>query len=69
MVRKPNDRFHYYSWTDEDDLELARIILSGKRKRIKVKDLLVEASVKLKRTVLSCHNRWYEIRGKFTEVP
>lgn len=58
-------RYYYHGWTESEETLLAEIMLSGMKRRKKVDDLFVESADKLDRTIDSCKNRWYQVRGKY----
>lgn len=57
-------KYHFSTWTGQEDLMLAEIMESGIKERVKILVLFNRASRELGRTAKSCQNRWYEIRAR-----
>jgi hypothetical protein len=58
------NKYHFSTWTGQEDLLLAEIMENGIKDRVKILVLFNRAATRLGRTAKSCQNRWYEIKAR-----
>ncbi|OMF38798.1 hypothetical protein BK133_00930 [Paenibacillus sp. FSL H8-0548] len=58
--------YHYHGWTPQEEEKLASVMIQGMANRKKTTELFKTAAAELGRSMYSCQNRWYDIKGRFT---